>query len=45
MESGFITYESRFWIVLEQFVVGRHGKGPMDYAIRMESGGVVESRR
>ena len=41
MESGFIEYEPKVVIVPEQYIAGRNGKGPVDFAIRMEGGGVV----
>ncbi|RPB24231.1 hypothetical protein L211DRAFT_848972 [Terfezia boudieri ATCC MYA-4762] len=41
MESGFIGYEPKVVIVPEQYISRRNGKGTVDFAIRMEGGGVV----
>ena len=41
MEPGFIAYKPKFVIVPEQYIAGRNGKGPVDYVIEMEGGGVV----
>ncbi|KAF8431406.1 hypothetical protein BGX38DRAFT_1228920 [Terfezia claveryi] len=41
MESGFIGYEPKVVIIAEQYIRGRNGKGPVDFAIEMVGGGVV----
>ncbi|RPB24235.1 hypothetical protein L211DRAFT_848975 [Terfezia boudieri ATCC MYA-4762] len=41
MESGFLAYEPKVVIFPEQYITGRNGKGPVDYAIEMEGGRVV----